>query len=159
MKKTKILTALLAFTLIFTALLSGCGDKAEEDKTPALTCSITVTAADVLENEDLISAEKFALVPDDGIIYQNDKVEFEEGDMLYDVLTGALESEKIQYESQSSSYIVAIGNIYASDCQYGGWLYKVNGEEPSVGCNEYELSDGDVVEFFYVCDYNAYYGF
>lgn len=157
MKKTKISVALLVLSVIFALVFSGCqNDKPETDS--SLTCSITVTAADVLENKDLIDQDKLAIVPEDGIIYKNESVAFEEGANLYDVLTSELEKNGVHYEAQNGSYIVAFGNIYASDCQYGGWLYKVNGVEPTVGCNEYTLSDGDVVEFFYVCDYNAYYG-
>ena len=156
MKKSKILSALLCLTLVFSVCLAGCGSKEEKPEEEKLSCSITVTAADVLENEDLIAPEKLELVPEDGIIYSG-TVEFEEGDTLYSVLTEALSDEKVQFEAENSSYFVAFGNIYASDCEYGGWLYSVNGVEPTVGASEYKLADGDSVEFFYVCDYNAYY--
>ena len=34
-----------------------------------------------------------------------------------------------------------------------GWMYRVNGKMPSVGVNDYELSDGDTISFFYTTDY------
>lgn len=152
MKKSKILIVLLAVIMCF-AVLGAC---ANDGGSGSLTCNITVTAADVLENKTLISEDKLPLVPEDGVIFKGE-VSFDEGANLFDVLTKTLEAEKIHYEAQDGSYFIAFGNIYASDCEYGGWLYKVNGKEPSIGANEYKLSAGDNVEFFYVCDYNAYF--
>ena len=156
MKKTRLPAALLTFALLFMLVFAGCGEK--EQNEPALKCSITVTAADVLEHKDLISADKLALIPENGIILQSD-VYFNEGDnlTLFDAVTQALQSAKIQYESETGSYFTAFGNIYATDCEFGGWMYTVNGESPVVGSNEIILADGDVAEFFYVCDYNAYF--
>ena len=34
-----------------------------------------------------------------------------------------------------------------------GWMYRVNGVMPNVGVNDYELSDGDTISFFYTTDY------
>ena len=34
-----------------------------------------------------------------------------------------------------------------------GWMYRVNGKMPSVGVNDYKLSDGDTISFFYTTDY------
>ena len=34
-------------------------------------------------------------------------------------------------------------------------MYFINGESPSVGCSDYQLSDGDRVEFAYTCDMGA----
>lgn len=34
-----------------------------------------------------------------------------------------------------------------------GWMYRVNGVMPSMGVNDYELSDGDTISFFYTTDY------
>ena len=33
-----------------------------------------------------------------------------------------------------------------------GWMYRVNGEFPNKGCSDYELKDGDVIEWVYTCD-------
>lgn len=34
-----------------------------------------------------------------------------------------------------------------------GWMYRVNGVMPNVGVNDYKLSDGDTISFFYTTDY------
>ena len=157
MKKTKILIALLVLSLLFVSVFAGCGKKEEAEEGPV--CSITVTAADVLEHMDELSEEKQTLIPEDGIIYKNESVSFKEGATLYDVLTDALKSENIHFDAPGGTYFSAFGNLYDSDFTYGGWLYSVNGEDATVGASEFVLSDGDVVEFFYVCDYNVYFGF
>lgn len=53
-------------------------------------------------------------------------------------------------ETQYGTYVVGIGGV--SEKQYGGasgWLYAVNGTTPGYSAGAYELSDGDVVEWFY----------
>ena len=157
MKKANILSILIA-ALMVTVLLSSCGITDAEPDASLLHCSVTVTATDVLENKSLFPEEKLPLVPDDGIIFKNDSVAFNDGDDLLSVITKALQSDKVQYELQGGTYFIAFGNIYASDCTYGGWMYTVNGALPEVGAAETKLADGDTVEFFYVCDYNAYFG-
>ena len=50
-------------------------------------------------------------------------------------------------------YIEGISYLYEYDCgDLSGWMYRVNGEIPSVGCGEYRLRDGDCVEWLYTCD-------
>jgi hypothetical protein len=52
-----------------------------------------------------------------------------------------------------SNYIEGIANIYEMDAgPLSGWMYKVNGVFPSVGCGRYELKVGDVIEWIYTCD-------
>ena len=150
MKKSKLLIALLVLTSLFF-IFTGCGEKEE---TTALSCSITVTAADILENRERMDENTLAFVPDNGIIF-SETVSFSQGDDLFAVVTRALKDKKLQFDSQGGSYFTAFGNIYATES--GGWLYRVNGVEPEVGANKYVLSDGDAAEFFYICDYNAYF--
>ena len=33
-----------------------------------------------------------------------------------------------------------------------GWVYHVNGESPFVGCDNYEVKSGDVIEWMYTLD-------
>ena len=50
----------------------------------------------------------------------------------------------------SSPYITDInGDVAGSMGGYSGWLYTVNGEEPPVGVNAYNLKEGDSVVFYY----------
>ena len=55
--------------------------------------------------------------------------------------------------AQGAAYIAGINHLYEFD--YGdlsGWVYKVNGVLPSVGCGGYELKDGDIIEWCYTLD-------
>jgi len=44
-------------------------------------------------------------------------------------------------------YVESIADIQAEGLK--GWMYTVNGNMPSVGASDYELNDGDTVEFYY----------
>ena len=51
------------------------------------------------------------------------------------------------------AYIAGINYLYEFDFgELSGWTYRVNGEVPSVGCDKYELKDGDKVEWIYTCE-------
>ena len=53
----------------------------------------------------------------------------------------------------NTAYIEGIANLYEFDCgELSGWMYRVNGEFPNVGCSLYKLKDGDTVEWVYTCD-------
>lgn len=70
-------------------------------------------------------------------------IEFEEGDTVMDVMEDNFEIET-QYDG---TFISSISGVKAEDGETLSWFYSVNKEEAMVGANEYELSDGDVVEF------------
>lgn len=95
-------------------------------------------------------------VPADGVILPETAFDIEAGETVYDMLVEAARVYKIQMESEGAGgmvYVSGIGYLYEFD--YGdlsGWMYRVNGETPSVGCAEYALSDGDQVEWLYTCD-------
>ena len=55
--------------------------------------------------------------------------------MLPDTVDAAVKNTEYLYE-------LAHGDL-------SGWIYRVNGESPSVGCASYTLSDGDTVEWHY----------
>ncbi len=84
-------------------------------------------------------------------------VSISEGDTAFDVLSDAAKKNGIPIAYTSSYgdvYVTAIGGV--SEFDYGsesGWMYTVNGVTPSVGASSYVLSDGDVVEWFYVTSY------
>lgn len=51
-------------------------------------------------------------------------------------------------DSSFGLYVESIGGIEPQGWDKG-WMYQVNGISPSVGAAEYDLSDGDVVKFYY----------
>lgn len=65
----------------------------------------------------------------------------------------ALEQVRARYDFQDygwSLYIAMIdGNREFDHRSTSGWMYRVNGVLPNFGCQEYVLSDGDVIEWYF----------
>jgi len=97
-------------------------------------------------------------IPADGVILPPTELEIEKGDSVYTVLVDAARRYRLQIENdggERSAYITGIAFLYAFD--YGdlsGWVFEVNGEKPSLGAGEYELSDGDSILWRYTLDMN-----
>ncbi len=50
----------------------------------------------------------------------------------------------------SPSYVTSIdGLAEGADGKTSGWMYEVNGEAPSVAANEFQLSSGDTVRWYF----------
>ncbi|MBQ3816925.1 MAG: DUF4430 domain-containing protein [Clostridia bacterium] len=94
-------------------------------------------------------------IPKDGIILDITQFEIEEGETVYDILKAAAKKNKIHLETSGTSrdiYVKGINNLYEFDFgDLSGWMYRVNGEEPSVSCGEYVLKNGDKIEWLYTC--------
>ncbi len=122
-----------------------------------LVCTLSVRCDDVLKNIDKLAEEKRSIVPQNGIIFQEQMVTFLEDDSVFDVLLREMKNKSIHLEfvntpMYNSAYIEGIGNLYEFDCgDTSGWIYKVNGEKPTYGCSQYKLKSGDRIEFFYQC--------
>lgn len=95
-------------------------------------------------------------VPSDGAILDAVEFEIEENETVYDILTEAAREYNIQMENKGSEGMVYIAGIhYLYEFDFGdlsGWMYFVNGETASVGCEDYVLSDGDKIEWLYTCN-------
>ena len=95
-------------------------------------------------------------IPENGIILDDTEFSISEGDTVFDVLVSATKKNKIQIDYDSSNetvYVKGINGLYEFDCgELSGWMYKVNGETPNVGCSGYKLKDGDVIEWAYTAN-------
>ncbi len=113
-----------------------------------VTMSIT---CDILKDK-----EKNEHIPEDYVVLKTTGFDLEEGETVYDILLEAAKKYNISVEHEGSSDIVYISGInYLYENDYGdlsGWVYKVNGVLPSVGCGGYELKDGDIIEWCYTLD-------
>lgn len=78
-----------------------------------------------------------------------------EGTNVFQVLLNACNANNIPIiYSGKYVYVRSINNL--SEKQFGlssGWMYKVNGNPPNMTCSSYKLSDGDVIEFYYVTSF------
>ncbi len=114
--------------------------------------SVTMT----IRCDIIVGKSNSEYIPDNGIVLAVTDFEIEDGDTAYDILIEAAKKYKIQVENEGSAEMAYISGInYLYEFDYGdlsGWVYHINGEAPSVGCGEYKLSDGDVIEWHYTCD-------
>ena len=102
---------------------------------------------------DVIADSGDDAVPKDGVIIKDMAIDIHEGETVLDLLVEAAKRGKIQFD-EKSGYVSSIAFI--RDHVYGdlsGWVYFVNGVMPSVGCDEFVLSDGDLVEWHYTLDF------
>lgn len=137
--------------------------KATEDNKLYVTLSVSVKT--LLDKKDKMKPEKWDLVPKDGWIFAEQKVEFNEGESAFNVLLREMKKNKIHMEFimtplYNSNYIQGIGNLYEFDCgELSGWMYSVNDSSPNFGTSNYTLKDGDVVKLQYTCDLGRDLGF
>lgn len=132
----------------------------KKDKT--YYCTLSIRCDTILDNRDKLDKELLYLLEEDGIkegvIYPTTKVEFYEGESVFDVLLRETKAEGIHMEFSftpmyNSHYIEGINNFYEFSCgELSGWMYRVNGWFPNYGCSRYQLKDGDVIEWVYTCD-------
>lgn len=132
-----------------------------------LTCTLSVRCDTILENISWLDPEKVELVPENGVLFAEKTVIFYEGESVFNLLSREMKRSKIHLEFENtpiynSSYIEGIGNLYEFDCgELSGWMYKVNGWFPNYGCSQYQLKNGDKVEWVYTCnlgtDVGGYY--
>lgn len=124
----------------------------------ALTCTVRISCASILEHKELLDPEKAELVPEDGVLLPETAVEFTAGETVFDVLLRVTKEHKLHLEYTQSPlyktvYIEGIGNLYEFDCgALSGWMYSVNGSFPNYGCSLFALQDGDAVCWLYTCD-------
>ncbi len=114
--------------------------------------SVTMT----IRCDTVVGKSDSAYIPDDGIILAVTEFDIAEGETVYDVLVEATRKYRIQMENEGGAemaYIAGIAYLYELDFgDLSGWVYHVNGESLSVGCGEYKLSDGDIIEWHYTCN-------
>lgn len=134
--------AVLAAVIIALALNFFFSDK-NNDSVGTVTVSIR---CDTVKE----SGEKH--IPSDGVILKETKVKIGNGDTVYDVLAAVCKENGILF-SANMGYIEGINNLYETDFgDSSGWIYFVNGESPSVGCESYALADGDEIKWCYTCN-------
>ena len=91
-------------------------------------------------------------IPDSAVILPETSYKIAENATVYDVLVQAAKENQLQLDCQGT-YVASISHLYEFDFgNLSGWMYRVNGAFPDVGCGEYQLSDCDRIEWLYTCD-------
>lgn len=125
--------------------------------------TIAIYVHSLRENMDLLhpSLQSEKYVPANGVILKPTRYELlADKDSVWDILQRAAKEHTIQLEYQganenayNSVYIEGINHLYEfSAGPLSGWMYQVNGAYPNYGASQYELADGDVIEWHYTID-------
>ena len=128
-----------------------------------IKASLVIDVSDILKNYDKLDKglQSDEFVPQSGKILDETEFEVESGKTVYDLIVKATAEKGIKLDAKKTDYGMYIDGINSvatgSVGQTSGWMFKVNGKDSEVGADAYKLQAGDKVEFFYVCDYNAYY--
>jgi Domain of unknown function (DUF4430) len=157
----------LALVLVILFLLlsfGGCGanddeskDSGTQDTAAEKTCTIQINCS-LLVGKDLEETGLETLVPEDGVILATTEVTLKPGDTVYDATLQATKANKIHLVSEGSLamgnlYVAAIANIYEKAySSKSGWVYLVNGKQPSLGSGLVELEGGDELVWAYSLD-------
>lgn len=157
-KRKKICRGLI-FIILLVLTLSGISrlkiETVEEHKNTEISGEIPVTikiSCETILNKEIKDKEHFK---EDGIILDFTEYKVSENTTVFDVLKMAVSDKEIQmeYTGGRSAYIEGIYYLYEFDYgELSGWMYKVNGQFPGVGCNEYKVKEDDIIEFVYTCD-------
>lgn len=93
-------------------------------------------------------------IPENGVIVAAFWLGIADGDTVRDATLRVSKQRGILLDFDiAGTYLRGISGIREFDFgDTSGWVYRVNGEYPSVGCGEYTLHDGDVVEWIYTTE-------
>lgn len=123
-----------------------------------MRCTISISCAAIRNNLDCCDPSKVELIPEDGWILKPVVVTLAEGESVFDVLQRICREHRIHLEFvdttiYDTAYIEGIANIYEFDVgELSGWRYSVNGWFPNYGSSQYQVQNGDVIEWVYTCD-------
>ena len=153
--KNYIAVGLIAAAGILFVLLTDFQSPDSYRKTSVTDGDLTVTLS--IRCDTITDREKVNdLIPDDGVILKPTTYHASRGDTVFDVLQAAAGENDMPMDNRGaagSAYIAGINGLYEFD--YGdlsGWMYRVNGVFPEVGCQSYYVQDGDAVEWLYTTD-------
>lgn len=133
-------------------------DAVEQTNVIKKECTISISCATILDNMDSLDKNKKDIIPPDGSILKETKVEIDKDDSVFDILSKVCKSKKIHMEYSDtplydSAYIEGIYNLYEFDCgSLSGWVFSVNGQYYNYGSSKIKVSDGDKIEWKYTCD-------
>lgn len=159
MKKKLVCKRVLLAVLAICMVLAGLASCKKKEDAGEYAGKVAIDCSKIWDHEADLSAEKKDYVPEDGLILAETEVRFDEGETAWDLLQRACEEQEIQLDAEDSAYgkyVKGIGQIYSGDCgDMSGWMFQVNGAYAEAGCDAYELQEGDVVTWIFICDYET----
>lgn len=151
---------IISFVLCIFMCFSLCACTGEKRSDFDSTCTLLIECKEILNNTEKLNKDKIGIVPDDGIIFPETEVGFNEGESVYDVIRRVCTENKIHLDASitpayNTAYVKGINNLYEFDCgEFSGWTYSVNAVMPQYGCSDYTLSRGDRIVFHYICEFS-----
>ncbi len=151
-KKHYIAVAAIAAAGVLFILLTNFESAEEHYQPPETEGDFTVTLS--IRCDTIKEAEKkSSAIPDNCVILDTTEFTASSGDTVYDVLQNAARTYRILIDNRGSdgaAYIAGIDGLYEFDYgELSGWMYRVNGEFPDVGCQSCTVHDGDNIEWLY----------
>lgn len=151
------ITTLLLVCSIFC--LSACisSESPQMKNEGEFSCTVSIKCETILNNMDKLSPGKKDFIPSDGVILNDYKVFFSDKTDSFEILKKACLLNNIHLEFSSTAmdtvYVEGINQIYEFDCgSLSGWQYFINRENQSLGAAQYEVKDGDRIDWIYMCD-------
>ena len=118
-------------------------------------CYVSITCKTAIASGELSESMR-SVLPEDGIVLENYKIEYEDGETVFDIIAKVVKENKIHMEHTGTAkvpYIEGVANLYEFDCgPLSGWMYQVNGWFPSFSMGQYKIERGDTIELIYTCD-------
>lgn len=139
-----------------------CGCLAQKNG-EELSCTVSVRCDEILPLKGEGASAIAELYPE-GVVFSADEAVFYDGESLMTLMLREMKDAKVSFVQEKSvamntSYVKGIGGISSGDFgAMSGWLYYVNGEQPSVGCSDYKLKEGDKIEWVYSADMSKSFG-
>lgn len=157
MKKTFLIVVCAIFSIFSIVFCFGCTNDLGEKIGQA---TITIECKTILDNMEKVETGllESGVIPKDGIILQDYKVDVFEKDSIYTLLKRVCEQNKIQLDCTyggafQTHYIRAINHIYEMSVgESSGWMYFVDGKEPNKGISQFKLVGGEKIKIAYTCN-------
>lgn len=129
------------------------GGKEQASPGEGLLVSLEICCDSIVDRKEIKSGVN---MPEDGCILAETNFWVTEGTSVFELLDMAVREYDIQMEYAGDAvvrgfvYVQGIAYLYEGDFgDLSGWMYRVNGRFPQMGCGEYLLQEGDQVIWVY----------
>ncbi|WP_188453822.1 DUF4430 domain-containing protein [Virgibacillus oceani] len=130
--------------LLITGLLAGCGADDGSDSESAASGQTEQSSDNQGSSEENEEVVTITISKDkEAEMITEEKIAVEEGDILMDVMEDNFEIET----DFDGGFITSINGVAPKDGEQKSWMFFVNGEMPTKGAKEIELSPGDKISF------------
>lgn len=138
----------LALVLVAGAAFTASFSKMAQD-VPANIQPNLVQNVQVLGAEDVAQKSVLLMINSGNQTLLNSAVVLQANDTVLSLLTRALAEAKLPLETQKYDFGTIVNSINGivggTEGKY--WLYSVNGQDGSVGVDQYQLEGGEIVSF------------